>query len=54
MYINNTEISLGETPLIREACAIVRGRILFNFCLASIEMDWILSEIEIIRNYHIF
>ena len=39
MYINNTEISLGETPLIREACTIVLGRILFNF--VWLQLKWI-------------
>lgn len=34
-----TEISEGETPEIREACPIVRGFILDNFCLASEERD---------------
>jgi hypothetical protein len=42
MYINKTEISDGETPLILEACEIVTGRILLSFCLASIDIDLIL------------
>lgn len=42
IWINNTETSLGDTPLIRDACEIVIGRILLNFCFASIDIDLIL------------
>lgn len=31
MYTKSTEISAGETPLIRDACPIVEGRTLDNF-----------------------
>lgn len=41
MYINKTEMSAGETPLILEACEIVTGRILLSFCFASIDIDFI-------------
>ena len=30
-------MSAGETPLIRLACPIVTGLILFSFCLASVD-----------------
>ena len=36
-------MSLGETPEILDACEIVIGRILDNFCLASIDIDFIFS-----------
>jgi hypothetical protein len=42
--INSTEMSLGETPLMRPACEIEVGRILDNFCLASIERELILLK----------
>ncbi len=38
---NNTEISLGETPDILDACEMVTGLILDNFCFASIDIDLI-------------
>jgi hypothetical protein len=31
IYTNKTEISEGETPLMRDACPIVEGRIFDNF-----------------------
>ena len=37
---NSTLISLGDTPLIRDACDIVTGRIAFSFSLASKESDF--------------
>ena len=40
IYKTKTEISAGETPLIRDACAIVLGRILDNFSLASKDKDF--------------
>ena len=35
IYTNKTEISLGETPLIRPAWAMVLGRIFINFSRPS-------------------
>ena len=35
-------MSLGETPLILDACEIVTGRMADNFCFASIDIDLIL------------
>ena len=37
---NNTFISLGDTPGIRLAWAIVSGLIFTSFCLASVDRDW--------------
>ena len=36
---SNTFISLGDMPGMRLACPMVFGLILFNFCLASVEID---------------
>jgi hypothetical protein len=41
MWTNKTLMSLGETPLIRDACDSVCGWISVSFCLASVDMDWI-------------
>lgn len=36
----STEMSLGETPGILLACAIVSGLIAVSFSLASVDNDW--------------
>ena len=38
-WIINTEISDGETPLMRAACPMVLGQILASFSLASCESE---------------
>jgi hypothetical protein len=40
MCTNKTEISLGFTPLTRDAWETVAGLILFNFSLASKDIDF--------------
>ena len=37
-------MSLGETPLILDACEMVTGLIFDNFCLASIDIDLMLDH----------
>ena len=37
--MSSTDTSAGDTPLIREACPMVRGCILFSFSRASYESD---------------
>lgn len=40
---SRTEISLGDTPGILLACAIVSGLMDVSFCLASVDNDWMPS-----------
>ena len=44
IYTINTEISAGETPLIREACPMVLGCIFLNFSRASEERAGMASK----------
>ena len=43
MCTNKIEISVGETPLILDACEMVAGRIFLNFSFDSKDKDLTLS-----------